>query len=135
MTEYADRIELQDVMLKYAAGVDENHDELLRSCFADDVIAPGFRREPIFGVDAWITFLREQLSPFVSTQHMLSPVLATISGDSAQARTDLQSMHLYREPEGQMLLVFGTYNTGMIKRDGRWVIQRHELDIKYSRTC
>jgi hypothetical protein len=134
MSEYADRIELQDVMLKYAAGVDENHDELLRTCFAEDLIAPGFRREPIVGVDAWVQFLRGQLSPFISTQHMLSPVLATINGDTAQTRTDLQSMHLYREPKGQVLLVFGTYNTGMVKRNGRWLIQRHELEIKHSQT-
>lgn len=132
MTEYSDRIELQDVMLKYAAGVDENHDELVRSCFADDVIAPGFQREVIRGVDAWMEFLRRSLSPFKKTQHLLSPVLATIDGDSAQTRTDLQSMHLYQEPEGQILMVWGTYNTGMIRRNGRWLIQRHELAIKHS---
>ena len=33
----ADRAAIQDVMLKYAAGVDERDLELYRSCFADDV--------------------------------------------------------------------------------------------------
>lgn len=131
-TEYTDRIELQDVMLKYAAGIDERHDQLLLSCFADDLVAPGFRQQAIKGVDAWMSFLREELEPFKSTQHMLGPVLATIEGDTARTRTDLQAMHVYKEPKGQIMLVWGNYNTGMVRRDGRWLIQRHELAIKKS---
>jgi hypothetical protein len=131
-TEHTDRIELQDVMLKYAAGIDEQHDELLRSCFAEDLVAPGFRQQAIKGVDAWMSFLHEELEPFRSTQHMLGPLLATIDGDSAQTRTDLQAMHVVKEPKGQILLVWGTYNTKMVRRGGRWLIQHHELAIKKS---
>jgi len=132
--QHADRIELQDVMLKYAAGIDEQHEQLLRSCFAEDLIAPGFRSRAIVGVDAWIAYLRKELAPFSSTQHMLGPVLATLDGDTAQARTDLQAMHVFKEPEGKILLLWGTYNTGLVRREGRWLIARHELAIKKSIT-
>ena len=35
----SDRQSLQDVMLRYAAGVDDRNFEIYRSCFADDVAA------------------------------------------------------------------------------------------------
>jgi hypothetical protein len=132
--EFTDRIELQDVMLKYAAGIDENHDELLRSCFAPDMVAPGFRRTAIRGVDAWIKFLREELEPFSSTHHQLAPTLAILNGNQAQTRTDVQAMHVFREPKGQILLLWGTYNTGMVRRDDTWLIRHHELAVTRSVT-
>jgi hypothetical protein len=133
-TEYTDRIEIQDVMLKYAEGIDEQHEQLLRSCFAEDLLAPGFREQAIMGIDAWMSFLHEELEPFRITQHMLGPVFATIDGDTAQTRTDLQAMHVFKQPKGQILLLWGTYHTGMVRRDGSWLIQHHELAIKKSTT-
>ena len=45
----ADRIALQDVMLRYAAGVDERDFDLYSSCFIEDVEILDFGEEPING--------------------------------------------------------------------------------------
>ena len=79
----ADRIALQDVMLRYAAGVDERDYDLYRSCFADDVEVLDFGSEPVHGGDAWLAYVKKALERYNATQHMLGPQLATVDGDTA----------------------------------------------------
>ena len=123
----ADRIAVQDVMLKYAAGVDERDMDLYRSCFAADVEVVGFGGETVHGVDAWVEYVDVALQRFGPTQHMLAPQLATIDGDNADARTDVQAMHYMKEPVGQTLTLWATYKSKMRRIDGTWKITRHEL--------
>ena len=122
-----DRIALQDVMLSYAAGVDDRDLDLYRSCFADDVEVFGFGDQPIHGVDAWLDHVKKALERFGPTQHMLGPQLATVDGDSAHCRTDVQALHYLKEPEGSTLTLWATYKSDMRRIDGRWRIVRHEL--------
>ncbi len=122
-----DRIALQDVMLSYAAGVDERDFDLYRSCFADDVEVVGFGDETVHGAEAWLAYVKNALERFGPTQHMLGPQLATVDGDSAQCRTDVQALHYLKEPEGGILTLWATYKSDMRRIEGRWRIVRHEL--------
>ena len=122
-----DRIACQDVMLKYAKGVDERDLDLYRSCFADDVEVVGFGDETVNGGDAWRDYVANALERFGPTQHMLGPQLATIDGDDAHCRTDVQALHYLKEPQGSTLTLWATYVTDMRRMDGDWKIVRHEL--------
>ncbi len=122
-----DRIALQDVMLSYAAGVDERDFDLYRSCFADDVEVFGFGEETVHGAEAWLAYVKNALERFGPTQHMLGPQLATVDGDNAHCRTDVQALHYLKEPEGSTLTLWATYKSDMRRIDGRWRIVRHEL--------
>ena len=122
-----DRIALQDVMLSYAAGVDERDFDLYRSCFADDVEVFGFGDETVHGAEAWLAYVKNALERFGPTQHMLGPQLATVDGDNAHCRTDVQALHYLKEPEGSTLTLWATYKSDMRRIDGRWRIVRHEL--------
>ena len=123
----ADRFGVQDVMSSYAAGVDERDMDLYRSCFADDVEVVGFGSETYYGVDNWAAYVDKALQRFGPTQHMLSPVFATIDGDAADCRTDVQAMHYLKDPEGGTLTLWATYLTRMQRIEGAWKIVRHEL--------
>ena len=123
----ADRIALQDVLLKYAAGVDERDMELYRSCFADDVEVLGFGAETVNGADAWVDYVREALKQYGPTQHMLGPQLATVDGDTAHARTDVQALHFMANAEDTTLTLWATYETDLRRVDGEWKIYRHRL--------
>ncbi|MEM7099925.1 MAG: nuclear transport factor 2 family protein [Pseudomonadota bacterium] len=123
----ADRIAIQDVMLRYAAGVDDRDMDLYRSCFAGDVEVVGFADANIQGADAWAKHVVTALERFGPTQHMLSPVYAEVDGDEAKARTDVQAMHYLKEPEGHTLTLWATYHSNMRRIDGEWKIVRHEL--------
>jgi len=123
----ADRLALQDVMLRYAAGVDERDFAMYRSCFADDVEVLGFGPETVHGGDAWLEYVKNALERYGPTQHMLGPQLATVDGDKAHCRTDVQALHYLKEPEGQTLTLWATYETDMQRIDGQWKIKRHRL--------
>lgn len=123
----ADRFELQDVMASYAKGVDERDMDLYASCFADDVHVTGFGAEEYHGRDAWVAYVTQALERFGATQHMLGPQLATVEGDSAQCRTDVQAMHYMVDQPDTTLTLWATYETDMSRIDGVWKISKHHL--------
>ncbi len=123
----ADRIAVQDVMLRYAAGVDERDMDLYRSCFAEDVEVVGFGDQVVHGADAWVDYVEKALQAFGPTQHMLAPQLADINGDQASARTDVQALHYMKEPQGETLTLWATYKSDMRRTADGWKIVRHEL--------
>ena len=127
MSDVADRFAVQDVMQRYAAGVDDRDMEMYRDCFADDVEVVGFGAETFHGGDAWTEYVTQALLAYGATQHILSPVYATIAGDEADARTDVQALHYMVEPEGSILTLWATYLTKMRRIDGQWKIVRHQL--------
>lgn len=134
MSDVADRIAVQDVMLRYAAGVDERDAGLYRTCFADDVVVVGMGAEPVHGIDAWMAFWTRALERFGATQHMLGPTSATIRGDEASTRTDVQATHVLKEAPGKIFILWATYRTDLRRIDGAWKIVRHELVSRASHT-
>jgi ketosteroid isomerase-like protein len=123
----ADRIALQDVMLKYAAGVDERDFDLYASCFMENVEVVDFGEAPINGRDEWVKYVKGALDNYGPTQHMLGPQLATVDGDNAHCRTDVQALHYLKQPEGEILTLWATYETDMIRTNEGWKISRHRL--------
>ncbi len=129
----ADRIALMDVMLKYAKGVDQRDMALYASVFADDVEVLGFGPDTYNGRDAWVTYVIEALKAYGPTQHMLGPQLATIDGDTAHCRTDVQALHYLIDKPTTTLTLWATYNTDMKRVNGEWKIARHRLESRGTR--
>jgi ketosteroid isomerase-like protein len=123
----ADRIALMDVMARYAAGVDDRDLALYRACFADDVEVLGFGDREFHDAEAWTAYVGEALEHYAATQHMLGPQLATIDGDTAHCRTDVQALHYVKDRPGTTLTLWATYLTDMRRIDGAWKISRHRL--------
>lgn len=122
-----DRLAVQDVMLRYAAGVDDRDFEAYAAVFTDDVEVVGFADEPIVGREAWVAFVKQALERFGATQHMLGPTLATVDGDRAHCRTDLQALHELASRPGGLFVLWATYETDMVRCDAGWKIVRHQL--------
>ena len=93
MTALETRLAIQDVMTRYAAGVDDRNMEQYRSCFADDVEIVGFGPETLTGADNWDEDVKSKFDAFDETQHLLGPQLVDIDGDKASHRVDVQAMH------------------------------------------
>ena len=130
MSEADDRRQLQDVMLSYAAAVDDRDMARYRACFAEDAEIIGFGEETVTGADAWTASVESQLDAFSSTQHLMSPQLAAITGDTASARTDVQALHVLKGGNGAMFTLWATYLTDFVRKDDGWKISRHELVIR-----
>ncbi|MEK9624442.1 MAG: nuclear transport factor 2 family protein [Halieaceae bacterium] len=130
MSEADDRRQLQDVMLSYAAAVDDRDMARYRACFAEDAEMVGFGEETVTGADAWTASVESQLDAFSSTQHLMSPQLASVTGDTASARTDVQALHVLKDGNGAMFTLWATYLTDFVRNDDGWKISRHELVIR-----
>ena len=130
MSEADDRRQLQDVMLSYAAAVDDRDMARYRACFAEDAEIVGFGEEAVTGADAWTASVESQLDAFSSTQHLMSPQLASVTGDTASARTDVQALHVLKDGNSAMFMLWATYLTDFVRNDDGWKISRHELVIR-----
>ena len=132
-TYAADRMALMDVMLRYAKGVDQRDMALYASVFADNVEVVGFGEETFHGRDQWVVYVSEALKAYGPTQHMLGPQLATIDGDTAHCRTDVQALHYLKAEPNKTLTLWATYNTDMKRTAGEWKITRHHLEPRGTR--
>ena len=128
-----DRIALQDAMLNYAAAVDERDYERYKACFAPEVEAFNFGDQTYRGRDAWLEYVWAALEKYSATQHLLGPQFATIEGDVARTRSDVQALHFTREEKPKQIILWATYLTDMERRDGAWKIIRHELVVRGSK--
>ena len=126
----ADRIALQDLMLNYAAGVDERDFERYKACFAQEVEVFNFGAQTYRGIDTWLDYVWDALENYSSTQHLLGPQLATIDGDRASTRSDVQALHFTKEDTPKKFILWATYNTEMVRIEGQWKIIRHDLAVR-----
>lgn len=124
----ADRIELQDLLLNYAAAVDERDIERYRACFTDDVEVINFGTQTYKGRDAWVNYVWNALEKYSATQHLLGPQFARIDGDIAHTRCAVQAVHFLSGEQGRFTL-WATYHTDMRRNNDRWLICRHELQV------
>jgi hypothetical protein len=129
-----DRFSAQDVIIQYAACIDDRDFEKYRECFASDVELHGFGADVIRGVDVWIDFVHKALANFSATQHMLGPPQLELNGASAEMRTDLQAQHFLHEPKGRIFTLWGTYRSSLVRSDGLWKMKRHELVTRATRS-
>ena len=123
---FQSRIALQDVMLTYAAAVDERDRPRYLACFEEDVEVVGFGTKTYRNRAQWVDYVWRALDKYSATQHMLGPTLATISGNFAYTRTDVQALHFIAGEDTRFVL-WGTYKTDMRRRGENWKISRHEL--------
>jgi len=130
MTATDDRQRIQDLMLAYAAAVDDNDMAAYRDCFDDDVEIVGFGESVVNGADQWVASVSGQLDAFTGTQHLLSPSLTTVAGDQASARTDVQALHILKSPTGGTFTLWATYLTDFVQIQNTWKIARHELVVR-----
>ena len=131
----SDRDALQDLMLTYAAAVDERDRARYAGCFAEDVEVIGFGAGPVSGRDNWLDYVFSALQKYQSSQHLLGPPLALVDGDRASLRTDFQAMHRFIDGgEATRFTLWATYHTEARRIDGRWRITRHELVVRDSET-
>ena len=125
-----DRIALQDVMLNYAAAVDERDYDRYKACFATNVEVVNFGEEIFRGRDAWLEYVWGELKKYSATQHLLGPQYAIVEGDNARTRSDVQALHFTEGDKPQRVTLWATYQTDMQRIAGDWKIVRHELAVR-----
>ena len=122
VADFVDRQQIQDLMNRYARGVDRNDWPLVRACYHDD--AHDDHGLYSGGVDGLMTFLARTAALFVSTSHQLGNHLARISGDHARAETSCLTWYRRVDRQGRHRSIAQgvRYLDQYERRAGRWAI-------------
>ena len=135
MDPIADRFAVQDVMTRYAAGVDNRDLALHESCFTEDVVVSGFAPDREFnGRAAWMEYVRNALERFSATQHLISNHAVELHGDHASLRTYVQATHLMATGPQSTFVLWATYHTNLRRTASGWRIVAHRLEPKATHT-
>lgn len=133
--EIADRLAVQDVMIRYATSVDARDMERYASCFTADLVASGFGQgPPMQGREAFLAYVIEALKRFSATQHLLGNQVVELRGDEATLRTYVQATHVLVNDPDTTLTLWATYHDELVRQDGEWRIREHRLEPKATQT-
>ncbi len=129
-----DRLELEDVMNRYAASIDLRDWARLRSVFADGEIEADFTSMGVNEVfrgpaDRWVDTVRQSISGFDATQHFFANHSVEVDGDRAVDTRYMQARH---QVEGAHYTIGGYYTGHMVRTPGGWRIARYALTVTFA---
>lgn len=134
LQEISDRLEIEDLMVRYAHAIDTRRWDLLDDLFtADAHIDYTAMGGPAGDLAATKAFLSATLPHFPAFQHLISNSSLTIDGDTATGRTMCQNPMLIGGPDGaQQLMLCGLWYLDTFARvEGAWRIRTRTEEKSY----
>jgi len=127
LQEISDRMQIQDLLTRYALAIDTKDWALLDSCFVADAeidyTSTGGRKGPYAEVRRW---LEKTLERFAVTSHYLGNTGVELDGDRARARTYLWNPMGFQKADGELhwFTVSAHYVDELVRANDGWRIQR-----------
>lgn len=118
MSIWKDRVAINDVLARYADGVNRRDAELWGSAWDQDAKWVLFDPQPVCGRDAIVAAWRQAMTGFPFVVMFASQGSVSIDGDHAEGRS--YSSEVAETADGRKLRVYGTYADEYRKRDGAW---------------
>jgi ketosteroid isomerase-like protein len=128
----ADRMEIRDLVTRYAVAVDRKDWAAVRACFTDDATCDyaWFQGD----VTTVLELIERGLSRFESTMHLVGNHLAEVDGDAASAETYTLCHHRFRAPEGAIDRIAALrYLDGLVRTPQGWRIRRRDVAVDWER--
>jgi 3-phenylpropionate/cinnamic acid dioxygenase small subunit len=135
MQDVVDRIEIDDLLTRYATAVDTQDWNLYASCFTPDAFidytAAGGIKGHLPEVKAWIA---QVIPVFPMTQHVVANRAVTLNGDTATARSCFFNPMGLPDEDGGRVLFFdgGYYNDKLVRTPEGWRIAERIEETSYS---
>jgi ketosteroid isomerase-like protein len=124
-----DRIEITDVLYRYASTIDAFDLDGMRGTVTDDLRAQYGNAEPVVGGDAVAAWIAEMIAPVIWQHHLLSVYHVEVNGDDAKALVYHTSHQLFEdEPETAKVLV-GRYRNELRREADGWKISQLVLEL------
>jgi ketosteroid isomerase-like protein len=124
-----DRMDITDVLYRYASTIDRFDLDGMRRVLADDLWAQYGNADPVVGGDAVAAWIGEAIASVVWQHHLLSVYHVEVDGDRASALVYHTSHQVFEDdPETAKLLV-GRYHNELRREPDGWRISRLELEI------
>jgi len=125
--DISDRIQIQDLITRYALAIDTKDWALLDTCFVSgahiDYTSTGGKTGPYSEIREW---LKKVLSPFAVTVHHIGNITVELDGDCARARTYLWNPMGFQKADGELhwFTVSAHYVDELIRTDDGWRIRQ-----------
>jgi ketosteroid isomerase-like protein len=124
-----DRIEITDVLYRYASTIDRFDLEGLRSTLADDLFAQYGNAEPVNGGEAVADWIAAAIAPVIWQHHFLSVYHVEVDGDHASALVYHTSHQAFEDQPDTAKLLVGRYHNELRRQADGWKISRLVLEI------
>jgi hypothetical protein len=134
LREISDRIQINDLLIRYTRAIDTKDWTLLDTCFVPDAdvdyTASGGAAGKYPEVRAW---LAKALAPFPITAHYITNSMVQLDGDRARARTLVYNPMFFANPDGSLhdFTVGATYVDELVWTDAGWRIARRVEEAGY----
>jgi 3-phenylpropionate/cinnamic acid dioxygenase small subunit len=129
-SELADRLDVIDVVNRYATALDARDWDLLDRVFAEDVRAEFGR--PLPGRAAVKELVRAHLGGCGPTQHLLANHRVEVAGDEATCVTSVRAFHAGRGSRaGQTYELFGEYHDRLRRGASGWRIVARRMVVTH----
>ena len=123
--EISDRLQINDLLIRYTVAIDKKDWELLDTCFTPDAHVDYTSAGGVAGdypkVRAW---LEKALAPFPLTVHAIANSVVEFDGDRATARTYVNNPMTFNNSDGSVHLFpeGAYYNDKLVWTDDGWRI-------------
>ncbi len=133
--EIRDRLEIDDLLTRYATAVDTQNWSLYDSCFTPDAFidytSAGGVKGDLKEVSAWLS---KTMKIFPMTQHVVSNRDIQLNGDEASGRSVFYNPMGLPDPDGGLKLFIdgGYYNDKFVRTSEGWKIAERIEESSYS---
>jgi ketosteroid isomerase-like protein len=124
-----DRIEITDVLYRYASAIDRFDHQGLRQTLADDLRAQYGNSEPLTGGDAVASWVAESTATVVWQHHLLSVYHVEVDGDLARALVYHTSHQVFADDPGKAKVLVGRYHNELRRTAAGWKISELVLEL------
>jgi ketosteroid isomerase-like protein len=124
-----DRLDITDVLYRYASTIDRFDLAGLRDTLADDLYAQYGNADPVSGADAVAAWIAEAIASVVWQHHLLSVYHVDVQGDHAKALVYHTSHQVFESEPGAAKLLVGRYHNELRREADRWKISRLVLEL------
>lgn len=126
MTDHEDRLDIVDVLVRYATGIDRRDWPLFRTAFTDDCALDYGEIGQWNGVDAVTEFMDRSHAMAGHTMHRLSNHTIAVDGDVATARTYIDGLIMAQDNNSGVNAV-GFYDDELVRTADGWRIARRRF--------
>lgn len=126
MTDPQDRLDITDVLVRYATGIDRRDWPLFRTVFTDDCHLDYGDIGQWTGVDAVTDFMEQAHAMAGHTLHRLSNHAIAVDGDNATARTYIDGLIMAPDNASGVNAV-GFYDDELVRTAAGWRIARRRF--------
>jgi len=126
MTERDDKLDITEVLVRYATGIDRRDWSLFRTAFSSDCVLDYGDIGTWHGVDAVTEFMNQAHAMAGYTLHRLTNHAITVDGDSATARTYVDGLIMAADSTSGVNAI-GFYDDELVRTADGWRIIRRRF--------